>query len=217
MQLHTFVGAPNGRKVEAVINHLGLPVEIVYHDFLSGGLRTPDYLALNPNAKVPVLVDGAFTLWESMAILQYLADSAGSDALFPRDPQRRAEIVRWQSWEQSHFNRALGTLVFEGLIRPKLNMGPTNQALVEVAQTDLARYAPVLDRHLAGRRYLLGDAITLADYSMICLEPYKEAVTFDWSPYPAFNAYIERMRQVEAWTRTAATSFEAVGRVPRAA
>ena len=104
MILHTFVGSPNSRKVEAVIDHLGLEVEIVRHDF-RGGLRSPDYLALNPNAKVPTLVDGTFVLWESNAIMQYLADKVGSDSLFPRDPRTRADIVRWQCWELVHFNQ----------------------------------------------------------------------------------------------------------------
>ena len=55
MKLHTFVGSPNARKVEAVINHLGLDIEIEYHDFLAGELRSPDFVALNPNAMVPTL------------------------------------------------------------------------------------------------------------------------------------------------------------------
>src|SRR5258707_15891659 len=77
MKLHSFVGSAHSHKVQAVISHLGLAVEIEYHDFVAGELRGPDYLTLNPNAKVPVLVDGQFTLWESNAIMQYLADKAG--------------------------------------------------------------------------------------------------------------------------------------------
>ncbi|HEY6256572.1 MAG TPA: glutathione S-transferase family protein [Xanthobacteraceae bacterium] len=217
MKLHTFVGSPNGRKVEALINHLGLTVEIEHHDVFDGGLRTPDYLVLNPNAKVPTLVDGAFVLWESAAIMQYLADKAGDDALFPRDPQMRADVVRWQCWELAHFNRALGTLALETVVKPRYGLGTTNDALVETAKADLARFAPVLERHLADRRYLVGDGITIADYAMIALEPYKAAVPFDWTPYPNLNAYVERMRKTDAWARTAPVSASAVGRKPKAA
>lgn len=217
MRLHTFVGSPNGRKVEAVINHLNLAVEVEYHDVFDGGLRTPDYLALNPNAMAPTLVDGSFVLWESTAIMQYLADRANGDALFPRDPRRRADVVRWQCWELAHFNRAFGTIVLEVLVNPSLGRGPTNEALVAVARVDLARLAPVLDGHLADRRHLVGDGITIADYSMICLEPYKEAIRFDWTPYPHLNAYFDRMRRVEAWARTAPVDSGAVGRKPKAA
>ena len=128
MRLHTFVGSPNGRKVEAVINHLDLTVEIDYRDIFEGGLGAPDYLALNPNAMAPTLVDGSFVLWESTAIMQYLADKVGGEALFPRDPRRRADIVRWQCWELAHFNRAFGTIVLEVLVNP--NLGQIGRAHV---------------------------------------------------------------------------------------
>jgi glutathione S-transferase len=202
MKLHTFVGSPNGRKVEAVIRHLGLAVEIEHHDF-PAGLRTPEYLALNPNGKVPTLVDGTYTLWESNAIMQYLAEKAGSDALFPRDPQRRADVVRWQCWEQAQFNRAFGTLAFEAVAKPALGLGWTDEALVAGAQADLARFAPVLDQHLADRAWLVGDGITIADYAMATFERYQTKVPFDWTPYRGITAYFDRMRAVEPWARTA--------------
>ena len=166
MELHTFVGSPNSRKAEAVIDHLGLDVRVVHHDFAGGGLRRPEYLALNPSGMVPTLVDGAFILWESNAIMQYLADKAGDDALLPRDPQKRADVLRWQCWELAHFNRAFGTLAFETVAKPALNFGPADASLVAAAQAGLERFAPVLERHLAGREQMVGDGVTIADYSM---------------------------------------------------
>jgi glutathione S-transferase len=217
MKLHTFVGSPNGRKVEAVIDHLALNVEIEYHDFFAGDLRSPDYVALNPNAKVPTLVDGEFVLWESNAIMQYLADQAPGNTLFPRDTQQRADVVRWQFWELAHFNRAFGTLAFETVIKPKLNLGPTDDALVATSLTNLARSAPVLERHLVDRRYMVGEGITIADYSMICLESYRRGIAFDWNPYAHVNAYFDHMRNVKHWTRTAPATQASLGRKPQAA
>jgi glutathione S-transferase len=221
MKLHTVVGSPNCRKVEAVIGHLGLAAEREYLDFFAGDLRQPAYLALNPNGMVPTLVDGGLVLWESNAILQYLADKAaaapgGSDALFPRDPVKRAEVVRWQCWELAHFNRALGVLSFETVAKPGFGLGPTNVPLAEAMKQNLARFAPILDAHLAGRAYVAGAGLTIADYSMIHLESFKEAVPFDWSPYPNLNAYYERMRKIEHWAKTAPPSREATGRRPAA-
>jgi glutathione S-transferase len=200
MELHTVLGSPNSRKVQAVIDHLGLPVTILRHDF--AGLRRPEYLALNQNGMVPTLVDGAFILWEANAIMQYLADKAGSEELFPRAPQKRAEIVRWQFWELTHFNKAFGTLAFEIVAKPRLNIGPTDEALVRTAQADLERFAPVLEGHLAGRAFMVGDGITLADYAMIPLEGYRGAFPFDWAPFPSINSYFDRMRQADSWVRT---------------
>jgi glutathione S-transferase len=218
MKLYTVVGSPNSRKVEAVVNHLGLAVEKEYLDFFTGDLRQPAYLALNPNGMVPTLVDGDLALWETTAIMQYLADKAaaagGSDALFPRDPAKRAEVVRWQAWDLAHYNRAFGVLSFEAVAKPAFGLGPTNHALVEVMKQNLARFAPVLDAHMKGRGYVAGEGITLADYSLIHLEGFKEAVPFDWSPYPHLNAYYERMRKNEHWAKTAPPSREAVGRKP---
>ena len=218
MKLHTFVGSPNGHKVEAVVSHLGLEAAIQhqYHDFFAGDLRKADFLALNPNGKVPMLEDGGFVLTESNAIMQYLADKASDGSLFPRDPQRRADVVRWQCWELAHFNRAFGILAIETVGKPRFNLGPTNQALVEAAQADLARFAPVLDQHLRGRDFMVGEGITLADYSVIALEAYRQKVPFDWSPYRHINAHFDRMRMVEHWRRTASDP-ELLGRKPKAA
>jgi glutathione S-transferase len=217
MRLHTFVGSPNGRKVEAVINHLKIAVEIQYHDFLDGDLRRPEFLELNPNGKVPVLVDGAFVLWESDAIMQYLAEYADDRELLPRDFRRRAEVLRWQLWSLAHFNKAFGTIAFEAVVKPMLKIGPCDDAAVAAAKLELARFAPVLDGHLQGRDFLVGNAITLADYAMIKLEPYQAKIPFDWAPFANANAYFERMRRVEAWARTAPPSYEATGRKPAVA
>ena len=216
MKLYTVVGSPNCRKVEAVINHLGLAVESEYLDFFAGDLKRPAYLALNPNGMVPTLVDGELTLWESTAIMQYLAERAGAEALYPREAKQRAEVVRWQAWEIAHYNRAFGVLAFETVAKPGFGLGPTNQPLVDAMKQNLARFAPVLDAHMNGRNYAAGEGITLADYSLIHLEGFKEAVPFDWSPYPHLNAYYERMRRNEHWAKTAPPSREATGRRPAA-
>lgn len=222
MKLYVVVGSPNSRKVEAVVDHLGLGHEIEreYLDFFAGDLKAPSHLALNPNGMVPALIDGGLRLWESNAIMQYLADKAGAaprgDRLFPRDPAMRADVVRWMCWELAHFNRAFGILAFEAVAKPGFGLGPTNAPLVEAATANLARFAPVLDAHMAGRSHVAGDTITIADYAMIHLEGFKEAVPFDWTPYPNLNAYFERMRKVEHWAKTAPPSREAIGRRPAA-
>jgi len=203
MKLHTTPGSPSSHKVKAVIHHLKLDVETVNYDFLAGELRSPDYMAINPNGSVPTLVDGELVLWESNAIMQYLADKVPDSGLFPQNPQLRADVARWQFWELAHFNRAFGTLAFETYAKVKLNIGPTDATLVGPAMTELARRAPVLEQHLRGRRYVVGDAITIADYSLATLESYRTRTPFDWRPYPNINAYFDRIHTLDSWAHTA--------------
>jgi glutathione S-transferase len=202
MILHTIPGSPNGRKVQAVIFHLGLDIEIRHRNLFNGELRTPEYIAINPNSKAPTLVDGDFKLWESAAIMQYVAEKAGDNTLFPRNPRIRADITRWQCWEGAHFNAALGTLAFETVAKPRYNVGPPDAAAVDQARAALSRFAPVLDGHMDGRKYLVEDRLSLADYSVAALEPYVDLVPFDFTPYRHMHAYFDRMRQSEHWIRS---------------
>ena len=202
MILHTVAGSPNGRKVLATLFHLGLEVEVRHWNLFKGELRTPEYLAINANAKSPTLVDGDFHLWESAAIMQYLAQKAGETALFSSDPRTRADITRWQCWEGLYFNAALLSLAFEFVAKPRNNAGPTDEAAVTRANATLTRFAPVLDGHLAGRKFLVGNQVTLADYSMAVFEPYVDRVHFDFGPYPHILRYADRMRAQEHWERS---------------
>ena len=215
MKLYYVVGSPNCRKVHAAINHLGITVDFEYLDILEGEHRRPDYLGINPNGMVPVLRDGDFTLWESNAIMQYLADKVPSNTLFPKDEKTRADIVRWQCWELAHYNKAFGVLSWETVAKPNFMGAEPDLAVANWAKDGLSRFAPVLESHLKGRTYLVGESITLADYSVTHVEMFKEAIPFDWSPYPNINKYYERMRTVPHWAKTAPASPEAMGRRPR--
>ena len=155
MILHTVPGSPNGRRVEAVIAHLGLQVEIRHYDLFKGELKLPNYLALNANAKAPTLQDGDFLLWETTAIMQYLCEKSGDTDLFPRNPRIRADIARWQCWEGLYFNAALSTLAFETIAKARRNIGP-DASQIEQAKLTLDRFAPVLEAHLKGRKYMVG-------------------------------------------------------------
>ncbi|MCW8833009.1 MAG: glutathione S-transferase family protein [Colwellia sp.] len=214
MKLYAIVGSPNSRKVLAVINHLGLEVDTEYLDLFAGDTRKPAFNTLNPNSMVPTLVDGDLTLWESNAIIQYLADKSEDNHLFPHDFAIRADIVRWQCWELAHFNQAFGTLAFEAIAKPNFMDVQGDQAIIEWSKAQLTRFASVLNMHLQDRSYMVGDSITLADYSIIHVEFFKEQVPFDWSMYPHLNDYFDRMRQSPSWLATAPKSLEAIGRIP---
>ena len=216
MKIHSLVGSPNCRKVEAAIRHMGAEIEVVYHDLFEGGLKTPEYLSVNPAGRAPALEDGDFRLAESNAILVYLA-TANQSPLFPADPKTRAQILQWMNFEQAHFNRALGALGFEKILRPALGAGEPNAEIIRIMTEFLDRAAGLLDQHLAGREFLVGDGVTLADYALMSCDIFKDGVGFDWAPYPNVNAYFERMRKDPHWRATQVTDFSKVGRIPEAA
>src|ERR1051326_7174960 len=122
MKLYAFPPSPRARKPLAVAHHLGLPFELVLVDLLKGDQKKPEYLKLNPNGKMPTLVDGDFVLWESDAICQYLAEKKG-DGLWAKDSQGRHDIARWLFWDMAHWDPACATLLFEHVVKGVLGMG----------------------------------------------------------------------------------------------
>ena len=128
--------------------------------------RTAAYLALNPTGRTPTLIDGDFILWESNAIMQYLASRSGN-SLWPENPRTRADITRWQSWQLAHWGAdACQPLTFQRLVKKILNLGPPDAAVVAKATEVFNREARMLDAHLASPSYLVGNALTLADIAI---------------------------------------------------
>src|SRR5207253_150811 len=104
MKLYGFPPSPNTWKVRAVAAHLGIPLELELVDLVKGASHSPDYLAINPTGRTPTLVDGDFKLWESNAIMQYIA-SQKPNSLWPNNARAQADIARWQSWQLAHFSK----------------------------------------------------------------------------------------------------------------
>ena len=115
MKLYALTKSLNSRKVLALIHHLDLPVEI---DAMTvEQVQSDAYGEINPNRLAPTLVDGDFVLWESNAIGLYLAEGS---AMVPADRRERLDMLRWLLWEGVHYNKALGTIFFESVVRPQL-------------------------------------------------------------------------------------------------
>ncbi len=204
MKLYIVPGAPNARKVQAVVKHLGLNPEIIQKDFFTGDMKKEDYLAINPNAKTPALVDGALKLWESEAINIYLAsEKARNNTVF--DSDQRPDIMRWQFWSVSHYNRWLGDIVWERIVKPVYNLGECNDDVVTYAMEFFKPFIHVLENHLNGREYMVGTQWTLADYSIAFMEPFirSELLPFNLSDYPNVQGLYDRMSNNPYWEATA--------------
>ena len=205
MKLYTIPISPNCRRAEATAYHLGLDVEIVRTGFLNGELKSNDFLKLNPNGKVPLLIDDGFRLWESNAILQYLADKSAAADFFPRDFAVRADIVRWQFWESLHFNKAVGGIVWETIAKPSMNLGEPDESAIESSTEDFHRFAKILERQLEGRKFIMGDTLTLADFSVgnhsaLAVHPHSRVPLDD---YPRVASWYHALEDTPAWARTA--------------
>jgi glutathione S-transferase len=187
----------NPRKACVVAKHLNSPVEFVHVDLRKGENRTPEFLALNRNGKVPVLETGGGSLWESNAIMCYLARIAESD-LWPND-DRQIEVMRWLSWDSQHFTRHAGSLYFQHIIKPAFGLGGPDPAVVEEATGFVKRFAAVLNDHLSGRDYLVGNGLTVADFAVAITLPYAERARIPLAEFPEIGRWHGRLSELPAW------------------
>jgi glutathione S-transferase len=200
MKLYGFPPSPNTWKVRAVAAHLGIPIEFEFVDLTKP--RTPDYLALNPTGRTPSLVDGDLILWESNAIMQYLASGA-ANTLWPNDARTRADIMRWQSWQLAHWSNAgCDPLVFQRLVKKILGLGPPDEAVVAKGIEAFNREARVLDAHLSKQSYLVGNALTLADFSVAAPLVHAKEAELPVAPHPNLRDWSARVLALPAWRDT---------------
>jgi glutathione S-transferase len=203
MKLYSIHNSNNCRRVNATIAHLKLDVEIVEVAIQNGDLKKPDYLALNPNGKVPTLVDGDVTLWESRAIMQYLASQKPGSGLWPSDPKRQADIARWQFWEATHLSRGTGAFAFEKLFKPLFMKQEADPAALKAGEKEFHLFAPVLNAQLETRKFILGSDLTLADFSVGACFSYAEPSGLPWNDYAHIRAWWGRLNEIPAWKSTA--------------
>lgn len=202
MKLYQNPMSPPCRRVLATMYHLNSPVELMTVDFKTDQLSKPEYTKMNPNGAVPLLVDGDFNLWESTAIMQYLAEKKGDTKFYPADAKSRADIARWNAWSMCHFSPAAGTIVWESYMKPMFGMGEADQAAVKTATENFHKYAKVLEQHLANRAYALGDAITLADFTLGSTLMYADAAKLPWGAYKNIQAWYKRLEATDAWKKS---------------
>lgn len=181
----------------AVAKYLNAPVSYVYLDFAHGDQQKADYLAINPNGKVPTLVKGERITWEADAVICQLSEDMGAD-LWPHDA-RQIEITRWFSWNQQHFTRAGGALYFENIVKKRFGIGAPDPAVVEEALGEFRRWAAVLNEHLKGRTWLVGDRITVADFSVAMVLPFAEEARLPLGEFANICRWHGRMNEIESW------------------
>jgi len=151
-----------------------------------GRLNTPEFGTMNPNRLIPTIRDGGFTLWESNAIIRYVADRYGKGTLHPNDPQRRAQADQWMEWCQT---RAFPPVIQAFFATVRTDPAKRDPALIAKHATDAAEVLAILDKHLSERPFIAGDEFTMGDIPLGCVA------------YRYFNIEIDRpsLPNIEAW------------------
>jgi len=188
MRLYGFAPTRTIRALWA-LRELDLDHEFVQVDLTKGEHRRPEFLALNPAGKLPVLVDGDLVLTESVAIVLYLAEKRPEKGFLPEDPRSKAEVHRWLLFTATELEQPLWRVARHTTLYPAEKR---IAAEIPIARQDFLDMAPVMEQHLEGRAFLVGDHATVADF--------VAAYTLDWANevhlldgLPGLRAYMERM------------------------
>ncbi|MEM9146539.1 MAG: glutathione S-transferase family protein [Pseudomonadota bacterium] len=173
-----------------------------------GGLNTPEYRAMNPNGRIPVMKDGDLVLWESAAILRYLGARYGSEAFWPADPAVRARLDMWAEWIKTTFAQAFNYGVFWQMVRTP----SAERDMAQIARNIEAvkPLALMLDARLGEDPYLGGSELCFADV-MVGHQLYRYyALDFDKAATPRLDAYYTRLTERPVYAEHVMVSFESL-------
>src|SRR5713101_7882412 len=205
IELYVFPPSPRAFKVMAVANHLGIDTTLRMLDLIKGGQKSPAYAALNPNMRMPTLKDGDYVLWESNAIGQYLAGKKPQSGLLPTDEKGRLDVTRWQFWDLAHWDPTCAVFIFEHVVKPVvLKSGEPDSAAIAKGTESFHRAAKVLDGQLKGKKFVTGDRLTLADFSLGASMNLADMARYPVEPYGEIKRWHGTLRALPVWQRTLA-------------
>ena len=190
MRLYDNTSSGNCYKVRLLLNHLGRAYERIELDIDQGETRTPEYLAINPNGRVPALVlDSGEVLCESNAILYYLADGT---PFFSGEKLDRARMVQWMFFEQ--YSHEPYVAVSRFILQ---HLPPDHERHATLPDLRARGFAAldVMEQHLAEHAYFAGDGYSVADIALYAYTHVADEGGFDLSGYPAINAWLGRCRE----------------------
>jgi glutathione S-transferase len=194
-RLYDYLPSGNGYKCRLVLKQLGLPYELIHLDIRTGATRTPEFLAMNPNGRIPLLeVPGKGYLPESHAIISFLAEGS---RLIPGDALDRGRMWQWMCFEQYNLEPNVATVRFW------MSLGKTRTELGEkLVEKKKLGYAAldVLEEGLRGRSYLVANRYSLADISLFAYTHVAHEGGFDLAPYPNIRGWCDRIASQPGWT-----------------
>ena len=200
MKIHLF--PPSGRVVGIVAlkNHLAIDCELKPIDLGRGDQRAPEYVSLNPNRKMPTLEDDGIVLWESNAILFYMASKRPESGVWPSDLKGQADALRWLFWESAHWDaESCGMVAYEKGSKDVLGLGPPDPAFIARGEQNFSRFAAVLNESLRGKTWLVGNRLTIADFSIGGLLPTAERMALPVAQFPEIRRWYHGLASLPAW------------------
>lgn len=199
MRLYHHPMSTCARRVLLTARQLGVDLDLVLVDLGQGAQHAPEFLAMNPNHRVPVLDDDGFILWESYAIMQYVADQVPGQTLYPQDRRARADVDRWLFWCGQDFAPGISVLNWEHSIKPMIGAGPADPAEVARGEAQLTTAAKVLDAHLAQRAWVCGASLSLADFALAAPLADERRAKLPLADFPHLQRWLAQVRGLDAW------------------
>ncbi len=169
-----------------MVNELGLEYENMPIHFADGSAKTPEYLAINPNGRIPAIDDNGLKLWESMAINLYLARKHDK-GLWPKTIEGEAQAIQWSFWVMTEVEKPTLAVLFHKVFLPE---GQRDPKAAEDGEQQLQRPLKVLDQALAKTGYLVGSSFTVADLNVASVLSWARIARMDLSAYPHVDKWL---------------------------
>lgn len=200
MVLHGFPMSPNTRRALVALEEAGEAYTLEIVDLMSGAQKSEAYRRLNPTGRVPALVDGDFVLWESNAILVYLAEKHPDRLFSGASPRERAEVARWTFMNTSHLSPANARIFAHTVRLPEDKRIPR---VVEESRAEVDRCLTALELHLneAKTDWIAGPAFGVADLSIAPTLAFAPMLGIALDAYPSVSAWLARVQARPAWKK----------------
>jgi glutathione S-transferase len=196
MKLYQAPFSTSAFKARAVVHELGIPCEFVDINMMKGEHKSPAYLAVNPNGKVPTLEDDGYIVWESNAIICYLAAKKPESGLLLTDPRGMATMHQWLQWQATTFSHSTSEVNTQ-TVYTRFTGRQKDEAKYAAGMELLKRDLELLEKSLQGKEYLC-DKLSVADFSIVSGLQLRAVMGVNLDPYPNVKAWVARMEARES-------------------
>ncbi len=204
LKIYAFPLSPRSFKPLWAANHLGLEYELVPVNLGTGEQRKAEFLAINPNARTPALDHDGYAIWESNAMVEYLASLKPEAGLVPVDTRGRLNVTKWLYWESAHWDQACAIFAFERYVKKLFQRGEPDQAKIAEGEEQIARLGQVLDGVLGKTRYVAGEKFTIADLSLGASMTMADKANFPLEPFRNIQRWGADIASLPSWKKTLA-------------